>query len=263
MSSKAKSSDTKKPGSDKKKAVSNDSSTSKSNTKSFNKVAKAENANTNAKADMKPTPTTESTPTTDKPSTPISEKPSTPAKKAKSPPKRRPGQKKDEKAEEDMTEEEKAEKKRIDREIFVKEKCTTFNFVFKLKEGEKKPRIKTYIYEDKMECYADIQRCIARYIKSNNVFIVQTMDKKDILGPKDFVVAPEYRIKEVFAKKMIPEFYPIHSIKWDFYEYHGKPHNWTDFDEIRKRKKEEELAKAKEREEALKLLESMDNDDDD
>ena len=257
MSSKAKTSD-------KKKAGLNDISSSKSNiNKSSNKVAKAEgntdNAKVEAKTDVKP-----STAITDKPSTPITDKPSTPAKKAKSPPKRRlPGQKKDEKSEEDMTEEEKAEKKRIDREIFVKEKCTTFNFVFKLKEGEKMPRIKSYIYEDKMECYADIQRCIARYIKSNNVFIVQTMDKKDILGPKDFVVAPEYRIKEVFAKKMIPEFYPIHSIKWDFYEYHGKPHNWTDFDEIRKRKKEEELAKAKEKEEALKLLESMDNDDDD
>jgi len=238
MSSKAKTSDTnKKSGSDKKKAAS--------------------------KKPAAPITEKPSTPITEKPSTPITEKPSTPAKKAKSPPKRRPGQKKDEKTEEDMTEEEKAEKKRIDREIFVKEKCTTLNFVFKLKEGDKKPRIQSYIYEDKMECYADIQRCIARYIKSNNVFIVQTMDKTDILGPKDFVVAPEYRIKEVFAKKMIPEFYPLHSIKWDFYEYHGKPHNWTDFDEIRKRKKEEEFAKAKEREEALKLLESMDNDDDD
>lgn len=262
MSSKAKTSDTnKKSGSDKKKAASNDISSSKSNIKSSNKVAKGEGNATNAKAEAKTDKP--STPITDKPSTPITDKPSTPAKKAKSPPKRRPGQKKDEKAEEDMTEEEKAEKKRIDREIFVKEKCTTLHFIFKLKEGDKKPRIKSYIYEDKMECYADIQRCIARYIKSNNVFIVQTMDKKDILGPNDFVVAPEYRIKEVFAKKIIPEFYPIHSIKWDFYEYHGKPTNWTDFDEIRKRKKEEELAKAKEREEALKLLESMDNDDDD
>lgn len=195
--------------------------------------------------------------------TPVSDKPMTPSKKAKSPPKRRPGQKKEEKADEDMTEEERAEKKRVEREIFIKERCTTFHFIFKKKDDEKKPRMKSYIYEDKMECYADIQRCIARYIKTNNVFIIQTMDKVDILGPKDFVVLPEYRIKEVFAKKMVPEFYPSYSVKWDFYEYHGKPHNWTDFDEIRKRKKEEELAKQKEREEALKLLESMDNDEDD
>jgi hypothetical protein len=202
------------------------------------------------------------TTTSNKPTTP-SDKPTTPSKKAKSPPKRRPGQKKEEKADEDMTEEEKAEKKRIDREIFVKERCTTFHFIFKKKEDEKKPRMKTYIYEDKMECYADIQRCIARYIKTNNVFIIQNMDKVDILGPKDFVVLPEYRIKEVFAKKMVPEFYPTYSIKWDFYEYHGKPHNWTDFDLIRKKKKEEEALKLKEKEEALKLLDELDNDDDD
>lgn len=188
------------------------------------------------------------------------DKPQTPTKKTRpSPPKRRPGQKKEEaKKEDDMTDEQREEKKKQDRALFVKEKCTTFHFIFKKKEDEK-ARVKTYIFEDKMECYADIQRCIARYINTNNVFIVQSMDKKDILGSKDFVVAREYRIKEVFAKKMVPEFYPSYSIKWDFYEYHGKPHNWTDYDEIRKRKKEE----AKEREEALRLIENMDDNDDD
>ena len=102
-----------------------------------------------------------------------------------------------------------------------------------------------------------------KIIKEAGNTMVQTMDKVDIFGPSTFVVAPEYRIKEVFAKKMIPEFYPKYSIKWDFYEYHGKPHNWTDFDEIRKRKKLEEEAKKREREEAARLLEQMDNDEDD
>lgn len=192
------------------------------------------------------------------------DKPQTPTKKTRpSPPKRRPGQKKEEtKTEDDMTDEQREEKKKQDRAIYVKEKCTTFHFIFKKKEDEK-ARVKTYIFEDKMECYADIQRCIARYVNTNNVFIIQSMDKKDILGSKDFVVAPEYRIKEVFAKKMVPEFYPSYSIKWDFYEYHGKPNNWVDYDELRKRKKEEEIAKAKEREEALRLIENMDDNDDD
>jgi len=237
------------------------SSSAKTNTKNDDKSKKASTTTTNTTT----TNTTTTTTTTTNSSAVTTEqtKPTTP-KKSKSPPKRRPGQKKDEsKAEEDMTEEEKAEKKRIEREIFVKEKCTTFHFIYKKKEDEIKCRTKTYIYEDKMECYADIQRCIARFVKSNSVFMVQTMDKVDILGPSSFIVASEYRIKEVFAKKMIPEFYPIYSIKWDFYEYHGKPHNWTDFDEIRKRKKIEEELKRKEREEAARLLEQMDNDEDD
>jgi len=152
------------------------------------------------------------------------------------------------------TPEELAEKRRK----FVEERCTKLLFI---RRDEARTREEKLI-EDRPIYYSDLQRFIAKFTpKSNEMYVVYDMDD-NIIGPHNFKPAKMFKVLEMFTNRMTPEFYPKVPVKWEFYNYSGgRPKNWVDMMEQRRRAKFEADNKEKQQKKAENLLRSLEDDD--
>jgi len=154
-----------------------------------------------------------------------------------------------------LTAEEELAKKEEERKKFIDEKCTILAFSFK--SGVKKE----VVIEERFVCYSDLQRAIARYTpRSNEMYWCQTSDGTTV-DPKSFKENQKrFRIIELHAKKMIPPIYPLVNLKWEFFSYGGGcPPGWVDVMEIQRKKKLAEIEKQKEKEQAMKMLDIIED----
>jgi hypothetical protein len=152
-------------------------------------------------------------------------------------------------------EEEEAQRKELRRK-YVDEYCTVLDFSFR--NGTRKEIV---LEDERFLCYSDLQRAIARHTpRSNEMYWCQTSEGATV-DPKAFKENQKrFRIIELHAKKMIPPFYPLVGIKWDFYNYAGgAPPGWVDVMEVQRRKREVELEKEREREAAMKMLDVIES----
>mgnify|MGYP006117677509 FL=1 len=167
----------------------------------------------------------------------------------------------------ELSEDELAEKKAADRRKFVKNHCT--NLIFQFKDDSKVEKLMEGV---RFERYTDIQRAVAQVMpKSLKVFLIQHENGK-LLTPEDFVESHTYRVKEMTNAKLEAtsksKFRPQVDPRWEFYDYHaGPPPNWVDPIEVAKKKKEDAIRAAKEREKqdliASKMMDRIGGDDSD
>lgn len=152
------------------------------------------------------------------------------------------------------TPEELAEKRRK----FIDERCTKLLFI---RRDEARTR-EEKIIEDRPIYYSDLQRFIAKFMpRSNEMYVVYDMED-NIIGPHNFKPAKMFKVLEMFTNRMTPEFYPKVPVKWEFYNYGGgRPKNWVDMMEQRRRAKFEADNKEKQQKKTEKLLKSLEDDD--